>query len=46
MVSFNFKEIFMKFSMEGKEFELRGIRGRPSKVVSSNGMKQLLKKGH
>jgi hypothetical protein len=43
-VSFNFKEIFMKFSLEGKEFELKGITGKPSKVVSSNGMKKILKK--
>ena len=36
----------MKFSLEGKEIELRGITGKPSKVISSNGMTQLLKKGH
>ena len=36
----------MKFSLEGKEFELRGITGKPSKVVSFNGMEKLLKKGH
>jgi hypothetical protein len=36
----------MKFSLEGKEIELRGITGKPSKVISSNGMKKLLKKGH
>jgi hypothetical protein len=45
-MDFNFQELFMKFSLEGKEFELRGITGKPSKVVSSNGMKKLLKKGH
>jgi hypothetical protein len=45
-VDFNFQELFMKFSLEGKEFELRGIARKPSKVVSSNGMKKLLKKGH
>jgi hypothetical protein len=46
IVAFNFQEIFMKFSLEGKEFALRGITGKPSKVVSSNGMINLLKKRH
>jgi hypothetical protein len=45
-VAFNFQELFMKFSLEGKEIELRGITGKPSKVIISNGMKILLKKGH
>jgi hypothetical protein len=36
----------MNFSLEGKEIELRGITGKPGKVISSNGMKKLLKKGH
>jgi hypothetical protein len=36
----------MKFSLEGKEIELRGITWKPSKVISSNGMTKLLKKGH
>jgi hypothetical protein len=46
IVDFNFQELFMKFSLEGKEIELRGITGKPSKVISSNGMTKLLKKGH
>jgi hypothetical protein len=46
IVDFNFQERFMKFSLEGKEIELRGITGKPSKVMSSNGMTKLLKKGH
>jgi hypothetical protein len=45
-MDFNFQEFFMKFSLEGKEIELRGITRKPSKVISSNGMKKLLKKGH
>jgi hypothetical protein len=45
-VAFNFQELFMKFSLEGKEIELRGITGKPGKVISSNGMKKLLKKGN
>ena len=36
----------MKFSWEGKEYELNGIIRKPSKVISSNGMTKLLKKGH
>jgi hypothetical protein len=36
----------MIFSLEGKEIELRGIQGKPSKVISSNIMTKLLKKGH
>jgi hypothetical protein len=45
-VAFNFLELFMKFSLEGKEFELRGITGKPSKVIIFHGMTKLLKKGH
>ena len=28
-IAFNFQELFMKFSVEGKEIELRGIAGKP-----------------
>ena len=35
-MAFNFQELFMKFSLEGKEIELRGITGKPGKVISSN----------
>jgi hypothetical protein len=45
-MAFNFQELFMKFSLEGKEIELRGITGKPGKVIISNGMTKLLKKGH
>jgi hypothetical protein len=45
-LDFNFQELFMKVSLEGKEIELRSITGKPSKVISSNGMTKLLKKGH
>ena len=38
--------IFMNFSLDGGELELRGITVKPSKVIISNGMKKLLKKGH
>ena len=43
-MDFNFQELFMKFSLESKEFELTGIIGKQSKVISSNGMTKLLKK--
>ena len=43
-IAFNFQELFIKFSIEGKEFELRGIAGKPRKIISSNGMTKLLKK--
>ena len=36
----------MKVSWEGKEFVLNGITGKPSKVINSNGVKNLVKKGH
>jgi hypothetical protein len=45
-MALNFQDLFMRFSSEGKEIELRGIQGKPSKVISSNNMKKLLKKGH
>jgi len=34
--NFNFQEIFMKFSLERKEVELRGITGKPGEIISSN----------
>jgi hypothetical protein len=45
-MALNFQDLFMRFSLEGKEIELRGIQGKPSKVISSNSMTKLLKKGH
>jgi hypothetical protein len=44
-MSLNFQELFMRFSLEGKEIEFVGIHGKPSKVISSNNMKKYLKKG-
>ena len=44
--TFNFQELFMKLSLDGKEFELRGIMRKPRKVICSSGMTKLLKKGH
>ena len=46
MVALNFLELFMKFSLDGKELELRGITVKPINLKISHGMKKLLKKGH
>ena len=43
-IVFNFQELFMKFSWEGKEVQLRGITGKLGKIINSNGMTKLLKK--
>ena len=44
-MDFNFQKLFMKSSWEGKWFVLNDITGKPSKVIISNGMTTLLKKG-
>ena len=46
IVALNVQAIFMIFSLDGKEIELRCIQGKPSKVISSNSMTKLLKNGH
>jgi hypothetical protein len=46
IMALNFQNIFMRFSLDGKEIELRGIQGKPSKVIISNSVTKLLKKGH
>jgi len=43
-IAFNFQELFMKFSLEGKKVELRGIAGKVRRIISSNGTTKLLKK--
>jgi len=45
-MEFYFQDIFMKFSLDGKEIDLRGIQWKSSKVMRSNSMGKLLKKGH
>jgi hypothetical protein len=35
----------MMFSSDDKEIELRSIQGKPSKVISFNSTKKILKKG-
>ena len=44
MVGFNFQEIFFNFFSKGKEVKLRGITGKPRKIISSNVMTNILKK--
>eukprot|EP00253_Pinus_taeda_P032507 PITA_32507 len=43
-IAFNFQELFLNLFWEGKEVELRGIVGKPGKIISSNSMTKLLKK--
>ena len=43
-MAFNFQKLFMKFSWEGKEYELNGIARKSSNVIRSNDMTKLLKK--
>ena len=45
-MDFNFQNLFIKFSWEGKEYELNGITKKPSKMISSDGMTKLLENGH
>ena len=44
-MAFNFQNIFMKFSWERNIFVLNGITRKLIKVINSNGMKKLVKKG-
>lgn len=45
-MTLSFQYLFMRVSLEGKEIELRSIQGKPSKMINSNSMTKLLKKGH
>ena len=44
-MTLTFQEIFMRFYLEGKEFELKSIEGKHCKLISSNNMAKLLKNG-
>jgi hypothetical protein len=46
ILALNFQYLFVTFSLESKEIELRGIQGKPSKLIISNNMTKLLKRGH
>eukprot|EP00253_Pinus_taeda_P035146 PITA_35146 len=41
-IVFNFQELFMKFSVEGKQLELRGIVGKTGKIISSKDLQKVL----
>eukprot|EP00253_Pinus_taeda_P028807 PITA_28807 len=41
-IAFNFQELFMKFCVEGKEVELRGIAGKPRKIINTNDIQKAL----
>ena len=43
-LAFNFQELFWNFFLEGKEIKLQGIIGNLGNIISSNFMKNLLKK--
>jgi hypothetical protein len=43
-LAFDFQNLFMIFSSDGKEIELRGIQGKPYKVIIYNSMTKLLKR--
>ena len=46
VVALNFQDFFMNFSLEGKRYQLGGITGKSSMVISSNDMKTLLRNEH
>jgi len=43
-ITCNFQDFFLKFLSEGKEIELRGIIGKPRKIIIFNGMTNIFKK--
>jgi hypothetical protein len=45
-LALNFQYIIMRVYSNRKENELKGMQGKPSKVISSNSMIKLLKNGH
>jgi hypothetical protein len=46
IMTFNFQYLFIRFSSQWKEIELRGIQGKPSKVIIFDSMKKILKTRH
>eukprot|EP00253_Pinus_taeda_P006672 PITA_06672 len=41
-IAFNFQELFIKFSTEGKDVELRGIARKLGKIITSNDLREVL----
>jgi hypothetical protein len=44
-ISTNYNELFMRFELEGIQYELKGLKYAPSQVINSHRMENLLKKG-
>jgi hypothetical protein len=42
----DFKELIMQFDQEGQQYKFQGITIGSPKIISSNRMEKLLKKGH
>jgi hypothetical protein len=44
-ISTNYKELFMRFELEGIQYELKGLKFTPSHSITSHRMEKILKKG-
>ena len=43
IVSTNYNELFMRFELEGIQYELKGLKYPPSQMINSHRMEKLLK---
>jgi hypothetical protein len=43
-ISTNYKELFMRFELEGIQYELKGLKYAPSWVINSHRMENILKR--
>ena len=44
-ISTNYNELFMRFELEGIQYELKGLKFGPSQLKKSHRMEKTLKKG-
>jgi hypothetical protein len=44
-ISTNYNELFMRFELEGIQYELKGLKYGPSQVINSHRMENIIKKG-
>jgi hypothetical protein len=44
-ISTNYSELFMRFELEGIQYDLKGLKYRPSQVIGSHIMENIIKKG-
>jgi hypothetical protein len=44
-ISTNYNDLFMRFKVEGIEYELNGLKSPPSQMINSHRMENILKKG-